>query len=188
MALLLVVAGVSAHVSALDRAQMAGVHIGDSPDRVAQILGKPARPPQPLVWKPEHRVEMWQYDLDHKAGGIPNLSVTFVDGKVWRVAALTGRYTTRDGLRVGDSLDKARELYGTGIEDDAEHGLVPWRFVCAGQVVKVIVEQGATEVLAVGLETPHNLRLLAAPPIDVPGNAPDESLAEPPLPDDTRQL
>ncbi len=183
--LLLLSAGIGVRNGDPSRAQMAGVRIGDPADRVAHVLGKPPKSPQRLLWRPEHSVEMWQYDLDREAGGIPNLSVTFVDGKVWRIAALHGRYATRDGLHVGDTLDKARRLYGTGIEEDAENGLVPWKFVCDGQVVKVIVEQDQTELLAVGLETPQNFRLLAPLPL---GGTDDPHHAEPALPSDTLAL
>lgn len=145
-------------------AEMAGVRIGDTVQHVQNVLGKPQKGPLTLAWKPDHDVRMWQYDLDRQAGDIPNLSVTFVDGKVWRIASLHKRYATRDGLRVGDSLAKARSLYGTGIEEDADAGLVPWKFVCGGQVVKVIVEEEGQELLAVGIETPQNFKLMAPPP------------------------
>lgn len=145
-------------------AEMAGIRIGDSTRKVEDLLGKPQKGPLPLAWRPDHDVKMWQYDLDFDAGGVPNLSVTFVDGRVWRVASLHERYSTRDGLRVGDSLEKARDIYGTGIEEDSDGGLVPWKFVCGDQVVKVIVEAGRDELLAVGIETPVNFKLVAPPP------------------------
>ena len=158
-------------------AEMAGVRIGDTVQRVEGVLGRPHKGPVSLTWKPDHDVKMLQYDLDMESGGIPNLSVTLVDDKVWRVASLHKRYSTRDGLRVGDTLEKARKIYGTGIEEDSDAGLVPWKFVCQGQVVKVIVEHGGKELLAVGIETPLNFKLMAPPPWF-------EDRSEPPLPGD----
>lgn len=159
-------------------AEMAGIRIGDSASKVEQVLGTPQRSPVPLAWKPHHEVLMWQYDLDFEAGGIPNLSVTFVDGRVWRVASLHERYATRGGLRVGDDLAKARRLYGTGIEEDPDGGLVPWKFVCDGQVVKVIVEEGGQELLAVGIETPFNFKLVAPPSWLQEDDQPEPALPE----------
>lgn len=139
--------------------RLAGLAIGDTPAKVEKVLGKPALAPTPMNWKPGHRAVMWHYDPDLEAGGVPNLTVTFIDGHVRRVAVLDRHFATADGLRVGDTLAKARRIYGTAIEEDATGSLVPFKFICQGDVVKVIVEQGSPKLLAIGIETPDDIRL-----------------------------
>ncbi len=140
---------------------LAGVRLGDDQDRVLETLGKPALPPAPMVWKSGHTAVMWPYDPDLGAGGVPNLSVTFIDGRVRRVAALSRQYATTDGLRVGESMADARALYGTGIEGDTVDGLVPYKFLFGEEVIKVIVSEGNPTLLAVCIETPDNVTLHA---------------------------
>ncbi|MBU6430230.1 MAG: hypothetical protein KGR26_14535 [Cyanobacteria bacterium REEB65] len=137
---------------------LAKVELGDGAGQVAQVLGKPTLPPDALDWRPGHIAVMWDYDPD-VAAGVPNLSITFIDGRVRRVAVLDNHYATGDGLRVGDSLAKARQLYGTGIEEDPSGNLVPFKFLHGSEVVKVIVEQGNPTILAIGIEGPENLTL-----------------------------
>ncbi len=145
------------------RVTLAGVGLGDRPARVLELLGRPAFAPAAMIWKTGHSAVMWHYDPDLEAGGVPNLSVTFIDGRVRRVAALSRRYATTDGLRVGDSLAKARALYGIGIEGDTSDGLVPYKFLFGPEVIKVIVAAGNPTLLAVGVETPENVTLQAPP-------------------------
>ena len=151
------------------RVALAGIGLGDRPAKVLEILGKPAFAPSPMLWKTGHSAVMWHYDPDLEAGGVPNLSVTFIDGRVRRVAALSRQYATTDGLRVGDSMTKARALYGIGIEGEASDGLVPYKFLFGPQVIKVIVAEGHPTLLAVGIETPENVTLQA------PGSGSGES-------------
>ncbi|MBI6545742.1 MAG: hypothetical protein HY692_03050 [Cyanobacteria bacterium NC_groundwater_1444_Ag_S-0.65um_54_12] len=156
-------------------ASLVGLRLGDGSSRLEQLLGQPPRPPLAMLWKPGHKVLLWHYDLD-PGNGIPNLTVTLVDGLVCRIAVLSRHYPTSEGLQVGDELSKARGLYGTGIEEAPESGLVPYKFLHHGQVIKVIVQQGRTEILAISLEIPESLILFEFPPIHSPDDTSPELL------------
>lgn len=143
---------------------LGGVRIGETATTVEQHLGRPARKPTEVFWngtdgKP-HRVGLWQYGLvPDSQTPIADLTVTFLDGKVFEVGALDKNYKTSEGLRIGDSLHKASHLYGTAIEEDLVSGLLPTKFLKGGVVVKVVTMPGDDHVLAIGLESPRNLPL-----------------------------
>jgi len=169
---------------------LAGVQVGDEAPAVERALGQPEERGSEVFWQgtdgQSHHMVQWQYGMDETQ--IADLTVTFVDGKVYQVGALAGTWRTSDGLRIGDRLSKAGRLYGTAIEDAPIEGLTPHRFIRGGVVVRVITEQPSDQILAIGVESPKQMPLEAqsAPSgPDFHGPAPSEpQVPTPPVVDD----
>lgn len=144
---------------------LAGVRVGDPPRTVERVLGAPDDRGSEILWQGvdgrSHHMIQWQYGLDETQ--IADLTITFVDGKVHQVGALAGDWQTSDGLRIGDSLAKANRLYGTAIEDPPIEGLTPHRYIRGHVVVRVITEPPSDRILAIGVESPKQIPLEAAP-------------------------
>lgn len=145
---------------------LGGIHVGDPSAKVAKRLGRPERTPHEVIWSDSHgdvhRLGFWQYGLDKEtAPDVADLTITFLDDKVYQVGSLDASFATSEGLRVGDRTGKANRLYGTAIEEDRVSGLVPLKYLHNGVVVKVIVMPGDDQVLAIGLESPKGLPLAA---------------------------
>jgi len=146
---------------------LAGVHVGDAQASVERKLGKPERRETEVFWNgPDgspHRVIMWQYGVTQEGGTpVADLSVTFLDGKVFQVGVLEKGFKTSEGLAVGDRIGKANQLYGTAIEEDMIAGLQPMKFLKGGVVVKIVTMPGDDHLLAIGIESPKNLPIDSA--------------------------
>lgn len=158
---------------------LAGVAIGEPQSAVQGKLGSPERRDTELFWNgPDgtpHRVVMWQYGVTSEGGTpVADLTVTFLDGKVFQVGVLEKGFKTSEGLSVGDRLGKASRLYGTAIEEDMVAGLQPMKFLKGGVVVKIVTMPGDDQLLAIGIESPKNLPLESGVhdgPSDAPGAA-----------------
>lgn len=143
---------------------LAGVQVGESKHAVEQKLGAPERRDSELLWNgpdgEQHRVIMWQYGLTQEGEtAVADLTVTFLDDKVYQVGVLEKGFKTSEGLSVGDRLGKASRLYGTAIEEDMVAGLQPMKFLKGGVVVKIVTMPGDDQLLAIGIESPKNLPL-----------------------------
>jgi len=145
---------------------LAGIHVGEASSEVVTRLGHPQRRPREVFWNaPDgtaHRVGIWQYGITPGTDDVADLTVTFLDGHVYQVGVLAKGYRTSEGLHVGDRLPKARQIYGTAIEEDPIAGLVPIKFLRGEVVVKVVTMPGDNEVLALGIESPLNLPAVEA--------------------------
>ena len=145
---------------------LAGLHVGDSSAHVLQILGSPARTPREIYWNDAtgqtHRLGFWQYGLMKDPDpAVADLTVTLLDGRVYQVGVLSNRYSTGEGLRVGDRRSKANQLYGTAIEEHPIAGLIPVKYLQDGVVIKIILMPGNDHVLAIGIESPKSLPTVA---------------------------
>ncbi|HEY9856596.1 MAG TPA: zinc ribbon domain-containing protein, partial [Stenomitos sp.] len=146
---------------------LAGVHVGDAQTSVERKLGKPERRDTEVFWNgPDgaaHRVNLWQYGVTREGdSSVADLTVTFLDGKVYQVGVLEKGFKTSEGLAVGDRVGKAHRLYGTAIEEDMVAGLQPMKFLKGGVVVKIVTMPGDDHLLAIGIESPQNLPLDSA--------------------------
>ncbi|MBO9539327.1 zinc ribbon domain-containing protein [bacterium] len=144
----------------LQAPSLAGIKVGDPQQAVERRIGKPDIKPTEVFWngrdgKP-HRVGLWKYGLTPDSE-VANLTVTFLDGKVYQVGVLDKVYRTSEGLRVGDRIAKASRLYGTPIEENLVSGLLPMKYLRQGVVVKIVTMPGNDRVLAVGIESPRAL-------------------------------
>jgi hypothetical protein len=144
---------------------LAGIKVGEPQKAVEHRIGKPDIKPTEVFWNgvdgKAHRVALWKYGLTSDSN-VANLTVTFLDGKVYQVGALDKMYHTSEGLRVGDRIAKASRLYGTPIEENPVSGLMPMKYVRQGVVVKIVTMPGNDRVLAVGLESPRALPTASA--------------------------
>lgn len=158
---------------------LAGIKVGDAQQAVERRIGKPDVKPTDVFWngadgKP-HRFGLWKYGLTPDSE-VADLTVTFLDGKVYQVGALDKLYRTSEGLRVGDRIDKASRLYGTPIEENLVSGLMPMKYVRQGVVVKIVILPGDDRVLAVGIESPRALPVAATGEEDSSAQDPHEDL------------
>lgn len=144
---------------------LAGIKVGDAQQAVERRIGKPEVKPTEVFWNgadgKAHRVGLWKYGLSPDSE-VADLTVTFLDGRVYQVGALDKMYRTSEGLRVGDRIDKASRLYGTPIEENLVSGLMPMKYVKHGIVVKIVTMPGDDRVLAVGIESPRALPIAAS--------------------------
>jgi hypothetical protein len=74
---------------------VAGIGMYNPQNVVQELLGRPD--------SARHGGSDWYYR---------GLTVSFADGAVWVIALETPKYHTARGLRVGDSVARARRLYG----------------------------------------------------------------------------
>ena len=87
---------------------LAGVRLGDTASRVRARLGSRYRV---CDWCTERT---WYFTLEQTSDEPLGVAVSFRHGRVGAVFTLgaPSGWRTREGLRLGDSLDRVRELYG----------------------------------------------------------------------------
>lgn len=155
---------------------LAGITVGQDASSLEAKLGKPDTRPEEFLWQgpdgKSHSLAFWEYGLKE---GVADLTVTVLDGKVYQIGVVDGPFRTSEGLRIGDSIEKARALYGTGVEEEPIEGLVPIMFIKGGVVVKVVTEAGGSAVLAIGIEAPERL------PMDFGSEPHEHEHHEPPV-------
>lgn len=64
--------------------------------------------------------------------GIPDVGVMVVKGKIARIDVDTGSVTTEDGIKIGDSEDKVKNVYGD------ELTIEPHKFITGGHYMTVM--------------------------------------------------
>lgn len=146
---------------------LAGVQVGEGQRAVERKLGTPERRETEIMWNgPDgapHRVLLWQYGVSVEGETtVADLTVTFLDGRVFQVGVLEKGFRTSEGLGVGDRIGKASSLYGTAIEEEMVAGLQPLKFLKGGVVVKIVTMPGDDQLLAIGIESPKNLPIDSA--------------------------
>lgn len=162
---------------------LAGVQVGEAQRAVERTLGSPERRETEILWNgPDgtpHRVIMWQYGVSAEGEtSVADLTITFLDDRVFQVGVLEKGFKTSEGLAVGDRLGKAHRLYGTAIEEDMVAGLQPMKFLKDGVVVKIVTLPGDDQLLAIGIESPKNLPIDSGPPGDSLGQPGSWSLGD----------